>query len=46
MITLETLVWVAPLLAVAVVVLTGLVEIWLSDRAERRKARQSAPTQS
>jgi hypothetical protein len=46
MISLETLVWLAPLLAAVVVVLTGLVDIWLTDRAERRRGRQSAHEQA
>jgi hypothetical protein len=46
MISLETLVWLAPLLAAVVVVLTGLVDIWLTDRAERRRRRQSAHEQA
>ena len=46
MITLETLVWLAPVLAAVVVVTTALVEVWLTDYLERRKARRSAPTQS
>jgi hypothetical protein len=41
MISLETLVWLAPLLAAVVVVLTGLVDIWLTDRG-----RQSAHEQA
>jgi hypothetical protein len=46
MISLETLVWLAPLLAAVVVVLTGLVDIWLTDRAERRRGLQSAYDQA
>jgi hypothetical protein len=45
MITLETLVWLAPILAVVVVLATGLFEVWLADYLERCKARRSAPTQ-
>jgi hypothetical protein len=46
MISLDVLVFLGPVLAVTVVLLTALVEIRLTDRAERRKASRSAPTRS
>jgi hypothetical protein len=40
MISLEVLVFLGPVLAAAVAILTALIEIWLDDRAERRRVRQ------
>jgi hypothetical protein len=37
MITLETLVWLAPVMAVVVVLATGLFEVWLIDYLDRRR---------
>jgi len=39
MMALETLVWLAPLLAAVVVVCTVIFDVWFTNRAERRKAR-------
>jgi len=45
MITLETLVWLAPILAAVVVLATGFFEVWLIDYLDRRRTDRSAPTQ-
>jgi hypothetical protein len=37
--TIEIMVFVAPVLAAVVALSVGLLTLWLSERAERRKAR-------
>jgi hypothetical protein len=43
--SLEIMVFAAPVLAVVVAVSVGVLGLWLSERAERRKAHRSASTQ-
>jgi hypothetical protein len=45
MITLETLVWFAPVMAAVVVLATGFFEVWLIEYLDRRRrAGRSAST--
>jgi hypothetical protein len=37
MITLETLVWIAPVMAAVAVLTTGFFEVWLIDYLDRRR---------